>query len=237
MSIKFREEPKGDVTIKNGGTQAIRFKRELGLVCKDQCKTVFSAEPVRKLAGRGCWFEVRVDTFAGGELNLMAMGFTATDPAVFIADEESEATPLPGVAGMIPRSYVAGYSESSLYWDEELIQIESIFKKIKPARIFTLGVLATMTGGLEIFLNRRLVGTFDPSANGHTIIEIDQPLWAVLDFCGGLKKATLLDDSVPPTPEEAAAPEDEDDGGQKAAEVQEEGEEVEGEGAEAAPEG
>eukprot|EP00441_Pelagodinium_beii_P025268 CAMPEP_0197657912 /NCGR_PEP_ID=MMETSP1338-20131121/44921_1 /TAXON_ID=43686 ORGANISM="Pelagodinium beii, Strain RCC1491" /NCGR_SAMPLE_ID=MMETSP1338 /ASSEMBLY_ACC=CAM_ASM_000754 /LENGTH=234 /DNA_ID=CAMNT_0043234389 /DNA_START=73 /DNA_END=777 /DNA_ORIENTATION=+ len=234
MSIKFREEPKGAVDIKNAGVQATRGKRPLGLVCKDLSKAVFSAEPVRKLAGRGCWFEVRVDTFAGGEMNLMAIGFTATDPATFLAaDEGSEATPLPGFAGTIPRSYVAGYTDS-LYWEEERLQIESIFKKVKPAKPFTLAALATMNGGLEIYVNRRLVCSFDPSATGHTSIEIDQPLWAVLDLSGGCKKANLLDDSVPPTPEEAAAPEEEDGDGKKAAE---EGEDVGGEGEEAAPEG
>ncbi|CAE8711538.1 unnamed protein product [Polarella glacialis] len=212
MSIKFRDEPKGELALKHGGTQIIRPKRTTGVVFKDQPKMAFSAEPVRKLAGRGSWFELRVDEFLGGEMCLMALGFTATDPETLGPPEEGEeAPPLPGVAGLLPRTFVCGYSRS-VYWNGDRVQIESPFKKLKPAKIFTIGALANnLTGGLDIFINRRLVTSFDPVAKAMASLPHDEPLWAVVDCCGGLKKATLLTDSVPPSEEEAALPEPDDD--------------------------
>lgn len=214
MSIKFREEPKGDVELKMGGIQVLQGKRKLGLVCKNQPKMVFSAESVRRLAGRGCWFEMRVDDYAGGEVNLLAIGFTATDPETLVAkaegDEAPEEASLPGRASSIARTYVCGYMRS-LYWEGQRIEIDPIFKKLKPLKIFTIGALANAAGGLEIYINRRLVHSFDPSEAGLPPIDSEVPLWAVVDCCNGLKKACLNTDSVPPTPEEAVAPEEDED--------------------------
>lgn len=209
---------------------------------------VFSADPVRKLAGRGCWFEMRVDDYAGGEVNLLALGFTATDPETLASkadgDDAPEEASLPGRASSIARTYVCGYMRS-IYWEGERIEIAPIFKKLKPLKIFTVGALANVDGGLEVFINRRLVHTFDPSEAGLPKLDLDEPLWAVVDCCSGLKKASLNTDSVPPTPEEASAPEEDEDGGgggrgdqsqEKEAEDAEEGAEGGGEAAEGAAE-
>lgn len=158
---------------------------------------------------RGCWFEIRVDVFAGGEMCLMGLGFTATDPETLVNESEAEeAPPLPGCAGHIPNSFVVGYGRS-LYWNGERIEIEPIFAKLKPAQTFTVGALANLDGGLELYINRRLVYTFSPEANVKRPIEVDAPLWAVVDCSGGLKKASLIPDSILPTPEEAALGEEE----------------------------
>ncbi|CAE7309394.1 Glrx5 [Symbiodinium natans] len=208
MSIKFREEPRGELELKLGGTQVLRRKNR-PVLQKDEPKMAFSAEPVRNLGGRGCWFEIRVDVFAGGEMCVMGLGFTATDPETLINTAEGEAPPLPGCAGDIPRTFVAGYGRS-LYWNGERIEIEPVFAKLKPAQAFTVGALANLDGGLELFINRRLVYTFSPEANVKAPIEVDAPLWAVVDCSGGLKKASLIPDSVLPTPEEAALGEEDE---------------------------
>eukprot|EP00931_Biecheleriopsis_adriatica_P072809 TRINITY_DN47207_c0_g1_i1.p1 TRINITY_DN47207_c0_g1~~TRINITY_DN47207_c0_g1_i1.p1 ORF type:complete len:238 (-),score=73.11 TRINITY_DN47207_c0_g1_i1:45-758(-) len=236
MSIKFREDVKGELQILKEGSQIFRGKRQQGVLVREQPKMAFSTDPVRKLAGRGCWFELRVDDLAGGELNVMAIGFTATDPQTLAGTEEEEAEPLPGCAGDIQKSYVCGYTRS-VYWDGERVQIDAIFKKLKPTRVFKIGALANMNGGLDIFINRRLVHSFDPSASALEKIDLEQPLWAVVDCCGGLKKASLESDSVPPTPEEAAAPEADDDEAKEADAAEgEEGAEEEGAEEEAAEE-
>ncbi|CAE7356632.1 Glrx5 [Symbiodinium pilosum] len=162
----------------------------------------FSAEPVRNLGGRGCWFEIRVDDLAGGEISVMGVGFTATDPDTFLNSEEGEAAaPLPGCAAHIPKTFVVGYSGRSLYWNGERIEIEPVFAKLKPAQTFTIGALANLDGGLELFINRRLVYAFSPEANVKPPMEVDVPLWAVVDCSGGLKKASLIPDSILPSPE------------------------------------
>mmetsp|Transcript_47022 Transcript_47022/g.87926 ORF Transcript_47022/g.87926 Transcript_47022/m.87926 type:complete len:229 (+) Transcript_47022:60-746(+) len=228
MSIKFREEPKGEVELKHNGTQLLRGKNR-PVLQKDEPKMVFSAEPVRNLGGRGCWFEIRVDALAGGELCVMGLGFTATDPETLINSEGAEAKPLPGCAGNIPNTFVGGYGRS-LYWNGERIEIAPLFTKIKPAKTFTVGALANLNGGLELFINRRLVFTFSPETQSP--IEVDMPLWAVVDCSGGLKKASLIPDSILPTPEEAAmGEEDEKPPGQADAAAEESGEAVEAEGA------
>lgn len=191
-----------------GGTQLLRGK-DRSVLQKNEPKMAFSAEPVRNLGGRGCWFEIRVDVFAGGEMCLMGLGFTATDPETLVNESEAEeAPPLPGCAGHIPNSFVVGYGRS-LYWNGERIEIEPIFAKLKPAQTFTVGALANLDGGLELYINRRLVYTFSPEANVKRPIEVDAPLWAVVDCSGGLKKASLIPDSILPTPEEAALGEEE----------------------------
>mmetsp|Transcript_98213 Transcript_98213/g.233743 ORF Transcript_98213/g.233743 Transcript_98213/m.233743 type:complete len:232 (-) Transcript_98213:13-708(-) len=208
MSIKFREKPRGELELKLGGTQLLRGK-DRSVLQKNEPKMAFSAEPVRNLGGRGCWFEIRVDVFAGGEMCLMGLGFTATDPETLVNESEAEEAPaLPGCAGHIPNSFVVGYGRS-LYWNGERIEIEPIFAKLKPAQTFTVGALANLDGGLELYINRRLVYTFSPEANVKRPIEVDAPLWAVVDCSGGLKKASLIPDSILPTPEEAALGEEE----------------------------
>ncbi|CAJ1330976.1 unnamed protein product [Effrenium voratum] len=85
----------------------------------------------------------------------------------------------------------------------------SIFSRLAPARTFTIGALANVMGGLEIFINRRLVLSYAPEDLLERI-DLEQPIWAVVDASAGLKKAVLVPDSVPPSPEEANAPEGQD---------------------------
>ncbi|CAK9058247.1 unnamed protein product [Durusdinium trenchii] len=185
MSIKFREAPCGELVLKGGGLQILRKQHRPGVPHKDEPKMAFSAEPLRSLAGRGCWFELRVDAMAGGELCPMGLGFTATDPEMLRGTEEEPAK-LPGSAAFLPKSYVGGYL-SSVYWDGEKVEVDNIFEKLKPAKTFTVGVLATVLGGLEFFINRRLVLSYAPE-DLMKRIDLEQPLWAVLDCAGGLKK-------------------------------------------------
>merc|ERR1719188_2187763 len=136
-------------------------------------------------------------------MSLMALGYTATDPSGLVEEEEGDGPPPPPPAHpeQVPQSYVAGYARSA-YWDGERIEIESIFKSVKPYKIFTIGALATLGGVLEIYVNRRLAVTIDAAMRGMTAMDTDNPLYAIIDASGGLKKATLLTDSVPPSPEE-----------------------------------
>lgn len=200
--MKFREAPKGELELKHGGTQLIRPKRVPGVVCKDQPKMAFSDEPVRKLAGRGHWFELRVEEFLGGEVCLLALGFTATNPDTL---DEAE---LPGRAATIPMTYVAGYARS-VYWNgEKITEVDNIFARVAPQKIFSIGVLVNLSGGLEVFVNRRLAISLRPEDHGKPPISTDDPLWAVVDASGGLKKATLVTESLPPSAEEAESPEE-----------------------------
>ncbi|CAJ1417557.1 unnamed protein product [Effrenium voratum] len=203
MAIKFGEEPCEGVLLK--GLQVLRKPHVPGIQHKTEPKMIFSAEPVRSLAGRGCWFEMRIDSLAGGEMSPMGIGFTGTDPETL----KGEAAPaLPGCAGRIPKSYVCGYARS-LYWNGEKREAASIFSRLAPARTFTIGALANVMGGLEIFINRRLVLSYAPEDLLERI-DLEQPIWAVVDASAGLKKAVLVPDSVPPSPEEANAPEGQD---------------------------
>eukprot|EP00434_Breviolum_minutum_P002059 symbB.v1.2.001821.t1/scaffold97.1/size333048/25 len=209
MSIKFREEPCGELELKGGGLQVLRKPHTPGVTHQKEPKMAFSAEPLRSLAGRGCWFEIRVDALAGGEMCPMGLGFTATDPEMLKGEGDAK---LPGSAADVPKSYVGGYM-SSVYWNGEQVEVDNIFGKLKPAKTFTIGALATILGGLEFFINRRLVLSYSPEDLLNRI-DMEQPLWAVLDCAGGLKKGCLIPDSLPPTPEEANAPEEEASGDQ-----------------------
>mmetsp|Transcript_80274 Transcript_80274/g.186420 ORF Transcript_80274/g.186420 Transcript_80274/m.186420 type:complete len:202 (-) Transcript_80274:101-706(-) len=193
--MRFREDLKGEIDITDQGGQLTQFTRRLGVPARNVPKMAFSAEPVRKFGDRGHWFELRVEEFYGGEMSLMAMGFTNTDPDCFLDQE------LPGQAHQIPSSYIAGYKRST-YWDGERLPGEKMFDKLVPHRIFTIGALATPEGTLEIYIDRRLVVTVDPLENDLQPISTDEPLWAVVDACGGLRKASVLSQSLPPQEEE-----------------------------------
>lgn len=196
MAMKFRESPKGDVDLANDNTQILRRPPTFGAVAKDVAKVVLSDEPVRKISGKGQWFEVRIEDFCGGYLSLAAIGFTATDPASL------EDSPLPPRAYEISKTYLAGYIRSA-HWNGEHVVIEELFKTVKPGKIFTLGALATLEGKLEIYIDRRLVLCFDPTVRGLQPITTDEPLYAVVDCVSAIRKATLLTHSVPPSEEEA----------------------------------
>jgi len=189
--MKFREEPRGDVDLAKDGVQVLRRAPKVGKPVRSIPKAVFSEEPVRKFAGKGQWFELRVEEFLGGESCLMAIGFTGTDPATL-----AENGTLPARAHAIPKTFLVGYAHSA-FWDGERSEA-AIFKGIKPFKIFTVGVLATPSGSLEFYVDRKMVLNFDPTVRGLPPIDTEEPLWAVVDACGGLKKATLLTESLPP---------------------------------------
>lgn len=199
-AMRFREEPRGDVDLAKDGVQLLRRGPKVGKPVRSVPKAAFSEEPCRKFAGKGQWFELRVEESLGGESCLMAIGFTGTDPAT-LAQNGGQ---LPARAHGIPKTFLAGYAHSA-FWDGERSEAV-VFKDVRPFKIFTIGALATPAGSLEVYVDRKMVLNFDPTVRGLPPIDTEQPLWVVVDACGGLKKATLLTESLPPeTDEEEAA--------------------------------
>lgn len=191
MAVKFRMEPKGDVDIGKEGRQFTRRMNHFGQPAKDVNKTVFSEEAVRKFSGKGHWFEIRVDECQTANMCMMGIGFTATDPETWLQ------IPLPARAHAIPKTWVLGYARSA-HWDGERIEIENMFAAVKPFQIFTVGVLATPSGSMEVYIDRKKIFTFDPTEKGLPPIPTDEPLFAVVDCVGALKKAEACHDSLPP---------------------------------------
>jgi len=173
-----------------------------GVKLNETPKTVFSNESLRESGDRGHWFEIRVEDLHNGYMSKMGIGFTATDPETLMGE------PLPAHARGIPLTYVVGYAASG-YWNGERFDTRDLFKDVKPFDVFTLGVLCTPRGSLEIYVNRTLVKVIDPVAKGFKPIDVSQPLWAVVDCSTGVGKATLLPGSSPPDPQDP--PEETDD--------------------------
>mmetsp|Transcript_56088 Transcript_56088/g.121317 ORF Transcript_56088/g.121317 Transcript_56088/m.121317 type:complete len:207 (-) Transcript_56088:84-704(-) len=194
--MKFLLQPKGEVDLGHDGAQIMARRAELGVRAKDISKVLFSTESVKMSSGKGFWFELRVDEFAGGHMSLMALGFTSTDPA-----SHPEEEPLPPRAYLFPKTWIVGYARSA-YWDGDRSEAEDIFKSVVPFKIFQIGALATLTGSLEIYINRRLAYKFDPTVKGLPPMPIDEPLWAVVDCVGGIRKAMALISSPPQANEE-----------------------------------
>jgi hypothetical protein len=194
--VKFREAPIGEVTLDGEGTKLVRVKPEPGQVVKLIPKMVFTSDPIRKFGDRGQWWEIRVEEFLNGELCLLGMGFTGTDPETLVD------TTLPGRASAIPLTYIVGYNRA-VHWNGERLNAETVWSKVKPFKIFSIGVLATPSGSMEVYFNRCKVFDFDPIDKGLPPMDTSKPLWGVVDTCGGLKKATLLVSSAPPTEDEA----------------------------------
>lgn len=199
------------VSLVKNGTQIIRLPPQHGVMAKTIPKSVFSEEPVQKYSGRGAWWELRVDDWMGGNMSLLALGFTTTDPETLV-DEEGEVS-LPPRAHEIPKTWIIGYVRS-LYWDGTQVEATPL-ENVLPLRVFSVGVLATVAGCLEVYVNRKLVYTYDPTENGMNPIPTDEPLYAVLDCTSGIKKATLLPNSTPPVEGEE---EEEGEGGEAAEE-------------------
>mmetsp|Transcript_148841 Transcript_148841/g.478119 ORF Transcript_148841/g.478119 Transcript_148841/m.478119 type:complete len:223 (-) Transcript_148841:65-733(-) len=217
MAVRFRDTPCGSkVHFARSNLQVNLRHPEPGVIARDTSKFAFSAEPVKKFAGKGHWFELRVEDFSGASLNLLGIGFTSTDPGTLApayGEEHAVEPELPGVPDEIPKSYVAGYTRSC-YWDGVRQEIEPMFKTVKPYTIFQIGVWATLAGCFEVYIDRRLALAFDPSLRGLEPINTEMPLWAFVDCAGGLRKATLLIDSVPPNPDEEGTPEPPGGGGE-----------------------
>lgn len=208
--MRFRDEPSGKVALKKRGLQILRIPPEPGVMVKDVCKSVFSEEPVRKIPGRGQYWEIRIDDWAGGQLCLWAVGFTSTDPETLLNEDGTNR--LPPRAHEIPKTYIVGY-HSMLYWDGEAVEAKP-FKTVSPLKVFRIGVLATLTGCLEIYMERKLLYSFDPAEEGLQPIDSEGQLWAVMDTASGIRKATLLPNVRPPEEgeEDVAAGEEGDDG-------------------------
>eukprot|EP00929_Paragymnodinium_shiwhaense_P014176 TRINITY_DN122061_c0_g1_i1.p1 TRINITY_DN122061_c0_g1~~TRINITY_DN122061_c0_g1_i1.p1 ORF type:complete len:240 (+),score=41.00 TRINITY_DN122061_c0_g1_i1:69-722(+) len=215
MAVRFRDKPIGQTMklVKNG-EQLIRLTPKAGVMAKTIPKAVFSEEPVQTYSGRGRWWEIRVDDWMGGNMSILAIGFTATDPETLMSQDEGEEAQfsLPPRAHEIPRTWIIGYIRS-LYWDGEQIEAEPL-SAVVPLKVFSVGVLATLSGALEVYINRKLVYTYDPTEAGLLPIPTDEPLFAVLDCTSGIKKATLLSNSMPPVEGE----EEEEGGGEGAEE-------------------
>jgi len=199
MAIRFREDPKSDeVDVLDNGLKIVKRQPALGEAHNHTSKTVFSDEPVRKLGTKGHWFELRVDDFLGGFLNICAIGFTATDPSTLCEDE----TPLPPRACEIPRTYLVGYT-GCVCWDGQRVELENdpIAERLTPFSMFTLGVLLTPAGHLQVIINRSLAISVDPVEHELPPIPADEPLYAVVDLWGGMKRAVVMS-SLPPSQEE-----------------------------------
>eukprot|EP00747_Dinoflagellata_sp_TGD_P163999 gnl/TRDRNA2_/TRDRNA2_183339_c0_seq1.p1 gnl/TRDRNA2_/TRDRNA2_183339_c0~~gnl/TRDRNA2_/TRDRNA2_183339_c0_seq1.p1 ORF type:complete len:209 (-),score=46.25 gnl/TRDRNA2_/TRDRNA2_183339_c0_seq1:72-698(-) len=200
MALVVREDPIGDlVKCTNDGTMFEKRKPKAGEATAKHSKVVFSKDPVTKVNNKGHWFELRVEDFSAGYMSLVGLGFTATDPATLVSEEEG--TVLPAKAYDIPRTYLSGYARST-FWDGSRVQGEDLFKKLKCFNVFTLGVLATPEGSLELYMDRQVIHTFDPTFMGLPPMPVDEPLWMVIDVVGGLWKGRIMNDSEPPSLEE-----------------------------------
>eukprot|EP00928_Gymnodinium_smaydae_P087341 TRINITY_DN71614_c0_g1_i1.p1 TRINITY_DN71614_c0_g1~~TRINITY_DN71614_c0_g1_i1.p1 ORF type:complete len:212 (+),score=48.95 TRINITY_DN71614_c0_g1_i1:131-766(+) len=200
--MKFREAPRGEVDLAREGVQALRRVPAPGVRANTVCKMALSEEPVQQFPGRGRWFELRVDDFMTGNMSLMAVGFTATDPGTLCGEGDDHVGALPTRANMLEKSYVVGYT-GCIYWDGTRLDFPEVFSKVVPLKVFRIGLLATTEGSLEIYIDRKLIKTVDPAEAGVASLG-DGPLWAVLDFTSGVKKATLEPMSKPPTGDEEA---------------------------------
>merc|ERR1711964_176481 len=107
-------------------------------------------------------------------------------------------------AHQIPNTWLLGYARSA-EWNGERVDIGNLFKKVKPLSIFSVGVLATPSGSMEVYLDRRRAFIFDPTERGPAPITTDEPLYAVVDCVGAIKEAEVLEDSLPPSQDELEA--------------------------------
>jgi len=192
--MKFRADVVGSVDIMAGGDKCIKQKAAIG--DPKVCKTVFSEEPIRKLP-MGHWFEVRCDDVQMGFSSFLAMGFTGEDPASIDGD-------LPARASNLPDTYLLGY-QRALFWNGTKLDLETDpFIDVLPRRLNKVGCLLTPTGSLCIYVDRIKMVAIDPGSEGLEKIDVDKPLYAVLDMWGGPKQLTIQN-SLPPTEEEEAA--------------------------------
>lgn len=194
-TMRFSSEPLGKLELKDG-TAIVKLPIEHGPVAKTVSELAFLAEPLRCCGDRGYWFEIRLEERMSGYLSTLGIGFTLTDPATL------KEAPLPARAYQIPQTYVAGYVRSA-FWAGKRIPIEDLFKDVKPFTMCTVGALATLSGGLQVYVNRRLVFNFDPTDRCVAPMNTEEPLYGVVDASGGLKRAVLLPKSLPPSSCEA----------------------------------
>lgn len=192
--MKFRSDVVGGVDIKDGGDKCIKKREAIG--DPKVCKTVFSEEPIRKLP-MGHWFEVRIDDAQMGFSSIMALGFTGDDPSGIEGD-------LPARANNLNDSYLIGY-QKNVFWNGVKLDLENDpFVDILPRRLNKVGALLTPTGSLCIYVDRMKVTTIDPGSEGLEKIDVEKPLFAVIDLWGGAKQLAVQN-SLPPTEEEEAA--------------------------------
>lgn len=194
--MKFRSEwPCGQVDIKDGGDKCIKKREAIG--DPKISKTVFSEEPIRKLP-MGNWFEVRIDDGMMGFTCLMAVGFTGEDPSSI---EEGS---LPARANLLPDTYLIGY-QKAVWWNGTKLELDTDpFIDILPRRLNRVGVLLTPKGELSVYVDRIKMMTIDPNSEGLDKIDLERPVYAVIDMWGAARQLTVQN-SLPPTEEEEAA--------------------------------
>jgi hypothetical protein len=191
--MKFRADVVGEIEIKDGGDKCIKKKAAIG--DPKVCKTLFSEEPIRKLP-MGHWFEIRCDDVQMGFSSFIGIGFTGEDPASI---EE-----LPPRASTLPETFLLGYSKM-LFWNGTKLDLDTDpFVDILPRRLNRVGCLLTPAGHLCVYVDRIKMIAIDPGSEGLEKIDVDKPLYAVIDMWGGAKQLTIQN-SLPPTEEEEAA--------------------------------
>eukprot|EP00746_Dinoflagellata_sp_MGD_P160283 gnl/MRDRNA2_/MRDRNA2_86934_c0_seq1.p1 gnl/MRDRNA2_/MRDRNA2_86934_c0~~gnl/MRDRNA2_/MRDRNA2_86934_c0_seq1.p1 ORF type:complete len:247 (+),score=71.31 gnl/MRDRNA2_/MRDRNA2_86934_c0_seq1:93-833(+) len=192
--MKFRTDVIGEVDVKDNGDKCIKKKNAIG--DPKVCKTLFSEEPIRKLP-MGHWFEIRCDDVQLGFSSFIGIGFTGEDPATIEGD-------LPARANNLPDTYLIGYYKA-LYWNGVKLDLETDpWVDILPRRLNRVGCLLTPTGHLCIYVDRVKMIKIDPGSEGLEKIDLDKPLYAVIDMWGGARQLTVQN-SLPPTEEEEAA--------------------------------
>lgn len=192
--MKFRSDVVGEIDIKDGGDKCIKKKAAIG--DPKICKTLFSEEPIRKLP-MGHWFEVRCDDVQMGFSSFIGIGFTGEDPASIEGD-------LPARANLLAETWLLGY-QKSLFWNGTKLDLDTDpFVDILPRRLNRVGCLLTPTGHLCVYVDRIKMIAIDPGSEGLEKIDLEKPLYAVIDMWGGAKQLTIQN-SLPPTEEEESA--------------------------------
>lgn len=194
--MKFRAEwPCGQVDVKDGGDKIIKKREAIG--DPKVSKIVFSEEPIRKLP-MGHWFEIRIDDAQMGFTTIMALGFTAEDPASI------EEGALPARANLLPETCLIGY-QKAVWWKGDKLDLDNDpFIDILPRKLNRVGALLTPNGSLSIYVDRIKMITIDPGSEGLEKIDLERPIYAVIDMWGGARQLTVQN-SLPPTEEEEAA--------------------------------
>jgi len=192
--MKFRTDVIGEIEVKDNGDKCIKKKKAIG--DPKVCKTLFSEEPIRKLP-MGHWFEVRCDDVQLGFSSFLGLGFTGEDPATIEGD-------LPARASNLPDTYLVGYYKMLCWNGVKLDLDDDPWVDILPRKLNRVGCLLTPTGHMCIYVDRVKMLSIDPGSEGLEKIDLDKPLYAVIDMWGGARQLTVQN-SLPPTEEEEAA--------------------------------
>merc|ERR1719262_1100281 len=137
-----------------------------------------------------------------GFTTIMALGFTGEDPSSIPTPEDGGA--LPARANLLPDTYLIGY-QKAVWWKGTKLDLDTDpFVDVLPRRLNRVGCLLTPTGSLCVYVDRVKMVVIDPGSEGLEKIDVEKPLYAVIDMWGGAKQLTVQN-SLPPTEEEEAA--------------------------------